>query len=247
MRPVERVPICNQVVEGIQSLIRERDLQVGDKLPTERELCEAFAVGRSTIREAMRALEAMGALTLKQGRGAFVGAGFYSDRVAQSISWYGSDDIRIRDFVEIRLAIEPLCTKLAIERASAEEIAEIARILSLFIQAAPKKDPLLLAKYDELFHLEIAKATHNKLMVSIQEAIRKEVFELRVRSFSVPERMEGAIAPHEKILKAFYSRDSGAGAEAMAEHLQEAFEEVLATEQYPEDLPRPDNSQGAEL
>lgn len=225
MPPIERIPICSQVVTGIQTLIEEQNLQPGDKMPTEKVLCEMFGVGRSTVREAMRILQAMGVLSLQQGRGAFVGDSYPSQDEGRP--WFKEVSSNLRDYVEMRLAVEPLCTRLAIERASEEEIAEIARIHSLFIQAVSKNDPISLAKYDELFHMEIAKATHNKLMVSIQEAIRKTVFDMRVQSFSVRERMSSAIPPHTRLLDAFYHHDASEGERAMIEHLQEAFHELL--------------------
>ena len=228
MGSIERIPVCSQVVAGIQSLIAERGLRPGDRIPTERELCERFGVGRSTVREAMRLLQASGVLSLQQGRGAFVNDGQVDPSVAVKPWFPPENGVKLRDFVEIRLAIEPLGIRLAIERASEEEIAEIARVHSLFIQTVPKRDPEQLAHFDEQFHLEIAKATHNTLIVSIQEAIKKEVFEMRVQSYSVPERMAGAIAPHNRILNAFYARDTAEGEEAMVQHLTEAFQEILA-------------------
>lgn len=174
----------------------------------------------------MRILQAMGILELQQGRGAFVGE-LHPEKGKDDLPWFKEASSNLRDYVEIRLAIEPLCTRLAIERASEEEIAEIARVHSLFIQTVSKNDPVSLAKYDELFHIEIAKATHNKLMVSIQEAIRKSVFDMRVKSFSVQERMSSAIQPHSRLLDAFYHHDAAEGEQAMIEHLQEAFHELF--------------------
>ena len=78
--------------------------------------------------------------------------------------------------------------------------------------------------------MEIARVTHNKLMVKLQEAIRREVYEMRIRSFSVAARMSGAVEPHERILHAFYKRDIHDGMEAMTQHLTEAFAEVLDNE-----------------
>ena len=228
MQPVERIPVCNQVVRGIQEIIQGRQLKPGDKLPTERELCESFGVGRSTVREAIRTLQALGVLTLIQGRGAFVGS--KTTASTDLTPWFSNMEINMRDLIEIRLAVEPLSVRLAIERASEEEIAEIAKIHSLFIQTVPKDDPVLLANYDEAFHMEIARATHNKLMVKLQEAIRREVYEMRIRSFSVATRMSGAVEPHERILHAFYKRDIHDGMEAMTQHLTEAFAEVLDNE-----------------
>jgi Transcriptional regulators len=227
MKPIERVTVVGQVTEAIRAMIKERNLNENDKLPTEKELCETLEVGRSTVREAMRTLQAMGEVKFKHGKGAFVGPG---NTVANEIvtkEWFSKAGIKLMDFVEIRLAIEPLSVRLAIHRASEEDIAELARIHNLFIQAVATQNALHLAKYDELFHMEIAYATHNQLMINIMESIKKEVFEMRVKSFSIPKRMAGAIKPHEMILDAFYSRNMDAGSQAMTDHIKEAYSEYV--------------------
>ena len=133
MQLIERIPISSQVVSGIQELIREQGLKPGDRLPTEKAIGEMFGVGRSTVREALRALQALGIVNLQQGRGAFVSEPV--DKEERGHTWFKGLDASIRDYIEIRLAIEPLSVRLAIERAEAEEVAELARILSMLIQS----------------------------------------------------------------------------------------------------------------
>lgn len=223
MKQLDRTPIVRQVADGIIAIIKERNLREGDKLPTEKELCESFNVGRSTIREATRVLQTMGMLTSVPGKGMYVENPNQNNIATNAKLWFSHKDVKQLDYVEIRLAIEPLCTKLAIQRATMSEIADLARIHSLCKQAVSMNDTIALASYDEWFHFAIANATHNKLMISIQEAIKKEVFEMRLKSFSIPERIPGVIEPHEKILQAFYDKDEETGFEEMARHIKEAF------------------------
>lgn len=227
MKPIERVTVVGQVTEAIRSMIKERKLNEDEKLPTEKELCEKLEVGRSTVREAMRILQAMGEVKFMHGKGAFVGPGNTVTNETVTKEWFSKAGSKLMDFVEIRLAIEPLSVRLAIHRASEEDIAEIARIHNLFIQAVTTQNALHLAKYDELFHMKIAYATHNQLMINIMDSIKKEVFEMRVKSFSLPKRMAGAVKPHEIILDAFYTRDEDAGWQAMTDHIKEAYSEYV--------------------
>jgi DNA-binding transcriptional regulator YhcF (GntR family) len=69
---IDRIPLITTVMERIQRLIEEPDVGVGERIPSDRQLREGFGVGRSTVREALRALEALGAVEVVQGRGAFV-------------------------------------------------------------------------------------------------------------------------------------------------------------------------------
>ena len=226
MKPIERVPVVVQVVNNVQELIDSEELKPGDKMPTERELIEMFGVGRSTVREALRMLQAKGVVEFKQGKGAFV-AEKTEDPQVSAKNWFKELGAKVADFMEMRIAVEPISTRLAIQRATAEEVAKIAEAHNMYIQSVQAGDPLKLAAYDEAFHLEIARATHNELFINIQIAIKECFFETRVKSFTIQERVNGAIIPHQKILDAFYTKDAEAGYKGMLEHLTQAFEDVI--------------------
>ena len=227
MKPIERVPIVGQVVTNIQELLTERNLKPGDKIPTEKELYEMFGVGRSTVREALRMLQAKGLVEIIQGRGAFV-AEKSDDPQISAVNWFKTLSDKVADFMEVRIAVEPLCTRLAIQRASRQEIANIEMAYNLLVQSVESKDPLKLASYDEAFHMEIARTTHNELLINIQIAIKECFLETRVKSFTIPERVMGVINPHKNILNAFYTKDPEAGYNAMLHHLNEAFRDVIS-------------------
>ena len=226
MKPIERVPVVIQVVNNIQELIDNTELKPGDKVPTEKELIEMFGVGRSTVREALRMLQAKGVVEFKQGKGAFV-AEKTEDPQISAKNWFKELGAKVADFMEMRLAVEPISTRLAIQRATAEEVAKIAEAHNMYIQSIPAGDPLKLASYDEAFHLEIARATHNELFYNIQIAIKECFFETRVKSFSIKERINGAVIPHQRVLDAFYTKDSEAGFLVMHDHLDKAFKDII--------------------
>lgn len=86
MEPISRVPIVQQVEERIRELIQEEQYQPGKKLPPEMELCQRLGVGRGTVREAFRLLQAKGVVEIKPGRGAFV-AENPAERDIGAIDW----------------------------------------------------------------------------------------------------------------------------------------------------------------
>ena len=227
MKQIERVPVVGQVVENIKYLIVQRGLQPGDKLPTERELVEVFGVGRSTVREALRMLQATGTVEFRQGKGAFV-AEESADPQVSAKDWFNTAGLKIADFMEIRIAVEPIAVRLAIQRATDKEIGRILKAHNLFVKAVESDDPLQLASYDDAFHMEIAKATHNELFINTQIAIQECFFETRVKLFSAQEKVTGAILPHQNILNAFYTKDIETGCREMMSHITQAYKDIVS-------------------
>ena len=101
MEPISRVPIVQQVEERIRELIQEEQYQPGKKLPPEMELCQRLGVGRGTVREAFRLLQAKGVVEIKPGRGAFV-AENPAERDIGAIDWLVENERELRDSIEIR-------------------------------------------------------------------------------------------------------------------------------------------------
>lgn len=70
MKPIERISIVDQVINNLKDYIVEQNVAVGDKMPTEKEICEMYGVGRSTAREAYRMMQAIDMIDVKRGKGA---------------------------------------------------------------------------------------------------------------------------------------------------------------------------------
>ena len=71
MKPIERISIVDQVINNLKDYIVEQNVAVGDKMPTEKEICEMYGVGRSTAREAYRMMQAIDMIDVKRGKGAY--------------------------------------------------------------------------------------------------------------------------------------------------------------------------------
>ena len=70
MKPIERISIVDQVINNLKEYIVEGNIDVGDKMPTEKEICEMYGVGRSTAREAYRMMQAIDMIDVRRGKGA---------------------------------------------------------------------------------------------------------------------------------------------------------------------------------
>lgn len=116
MEPISRVPIVQQVEERIRELIQEEQYQPGKKLPPEMELCQRLGVGRGTVREAFRLLQAKGVVEIKPGRGPCGGEPCRTGY--RGIDWLVENERELRDSIEIRTALEPMAARRMAERST---------------------------------------------------------------------------------------------------------------------------------
>ena len=98
MEPIKRVPIVSQVEESIREMIEKKEYKPGMKLPTEFEFCQTLQVGRGTVREALRLLQAKGLVEIKPGRGAFVAENEPAD--ANPVVWLVQNEKELRDSID---------------------------------------------------------------------------------------------------------------------------------------------------
>ena len=206
MESVKRMPIVQQVVDKLKEYLFSGEIAVGDKLPVEKELCEQLGVGRGTVREAFRILEATGYVELRPGKGAFAAR-------------RSEHEVETKDFLEVRMAIEPLSVRLAIERCSDEDVAQLEHIHRKFTAAVNSHDVPAISINDEKFHSAIVEFSRNQLLISISKQVEKHVKNFRSKTFYIPQNAANAIEPHQNILDAFKRRDAAAGERSMEEHL----------------------------
>src|SRR5262245_59456553 len=117
MKPVTRTSLSDEIVQQIIDLISREVLKPGDRLPSERELCKKFGVGRTSLREALRSLAVMGILDGRVGDGTFV-SDSNSKYLAKSLQWgLLLDRKKVQDLIETRLMLESQTAFLAAQRA----------------------------------------------------------------------------------------------------------------------------------
>lgn len=214
---IQKVSITDSVVKSLRNSILEGEYKQGEKLPTEAQFCESFGVSRTCVREALRVLQALRLVEIQPGRGAFVTSRLPEE---EESTWYAETDAQFYDFIEVRMAIEPLATRLAIERASDEQIEGLDEILEQFIEANDNKDLTRMIMLDELFHTEIVKIADNKLLVNINKELLRGNKKYRSESFLDNTVYRNAIKPHTRIMECFHNHDPEAGAQEMFRHLE---------------------------
>lgn len=165
--------LAEQVADGIMNLIQETPYKAGDKLPTEKELCERTGAGRNTVREALKILASRNVLEIRQGAGTFVSEkqGIPDDPLGFSMV---NDHVKLtKDLLQVRIMLEPQIAALAAQCAKEHEIKELEEILEEMEAAMEKREDY--SELDTKFHTKIAQCTHNIVMENLLPVIGKGV------------------------------------------------------------------------
>lgn len=216
--PVRSTRIYQEIVRQVRAMIAEGRLQSGDRLPPERELAEKFLVSRTSVREALRALETLGLIEIRAGGGTFVREASV-DRLVEPLALVvASHREAIGDLFEARRILEPAIAALAARRATAEEILELERLLDE--QAREVAAGATGLSQDARFHAAICDAAHNVAISRISNAIMDLLARGREDSLSAPGRPARSYDDHRRILSAIAQRDEAGSCQAMLEHVQ---------------------------
>jgi GntR family transcriptional regulator, transcriptional repressor for pyruvate dehydrogenase complex len=178
--PAQRVRTFEDVVEQIRNAVLDGRIEKGARLPNERELCRIFGISRSTLREGLRALEALGVVEVRPGA---AGGAFATEPRADQVglaleAMIRFSDATARDLAELRVSFEGETAYWAAQRATSDDIAaleEIVREYSTLIRDDGVPWPVL-AALDVRFHDTIAQASHNQVRVAIMLGISRALF-----------------------------------------------------------------------
>lgn len=221
---IPRDRVYTKVAEQLQAHI-VNELKPGDMLPPERELVQMFGVSRSSIRDAIRRLEAVGLLEPRQGIGTVVRDISADAMVAPVASVLLQKRKVIDELLDVRMIIEPALARRAALHASAEQIAELAAVLNR--QEEKVRQGELATEEDSNFHYTIALAANNSVMLKLVHVLMDSLRELRERSLQVGGRQAKSLAAHRRILAAIERGDAAAAEAAMRGHLLEVQKLIL--------------------
>lgn len=209
--------MAEEVANRIRVLILDGTFPPGQALPAERALAEWFGVSRGSIRDAFRTLETLGLLTTRHGQGTFPQE-LDVDRLVAPLASVLSYHYELQDeLLDVRLMFEPAVARVAATRATDEDLAELERILG----AQRRKLRAGRSAIVEVtaFHDAVARATRNRVVVSIMATLNDLLVESRKRRLKGKGRPSRSLDGHEEVVAALRRRDAPAAAEAMREHL----------------------------
>jgi GntR family transcriptional repressor for pyruvate dehydrogenase complex len=220
--------LYEQIVQQIEESILKGQLNEGSQLPAERDLAKQFGVSRTAVREAIKALQEKGLVDAFPGRGTFVTNGTSNsmrrslDRIIKS----GEPD-GLAYLVEVREILEPEIAALAAVRATEQDLTAMREALDVMDNAGRDSDAFIEADLD--FHLALAEAAANPIVLSLIDSIVGLLREQRLRIFRIPGGPECGQDHHKRILEAIQRHDPHEARVAMQAHLSQVREDSSKT------------------
>jgi GntR family transcriptional repressor for pyruvate dehydrogenase complex len=216
--------LYEQIVQQIEASIREGRLKPGDQLAAERELAQQFGVSRTAVREAVKTLSEKGLVEAYSGRGTFVTSG-KSQTMRHSLDWFiKSGGVSGSNYVaEVREILEPEFTALAATRIDEQQLTMMRDAVVMMDRSMQHPDAYIEADLD--FHLALAEAAGNPLILSLLDSIVGVLREQRIGIFNVEGGPERGQLHHKQILEAIERRDPIGAREAMRAHVQQVRED----------------------
>lgn len=215
LETVKRVSATTQVIETIKSAIESGKLKVGDRLPNEMELAKSIGVGRSTLREGLRMLSSFGIVEIKHGEGTFV-ADKYAQRIFEFLG-YESNKENIAYMLEVRKIIELASIRIAVNKASDEELNELAPLVEKISNVVGNATEAEAA--DRQFHERIVSLSGNPLLVEIYKMMSKMLSIVFHELMCHDEVAYDAHIYHMSIMEMLNRRNAEESVKAMESHL----------------------------
>lgn len=209
------------VFEQLEKLITDGFWKPEEKILSEAELCGKFNVGRSTIREALNMLKAKNLIYTIPGLGTFISKPEKLDAVM--LNTYIPDPKSENDLLnimELRLSIEPLNAAFAARRATIEQLEEMRRYHEVLAKSTGAG---MFAESDNKFHLKVAEATGNPMVVEVMNMVSAFLEEQQIATSQQESRRARAAKYHEQIFDAIASRNEAKAEDAMREHMDDTY------------------------
>lgn len=218
---IERRSIWQDVANQIRTMIEAKGLPPGEKLPSERTMCQQFGISRISLREALRALEREGYIEVHAGRGAFVRS--RAERELHMLeTWVGGNGDNVGKVFELRMLFEPNLAGLAARMIDAEHVKKLRA--SVDELAANIDDPQMAIKADADFHRILGESTGNSLIDSLVHFVMTATGSERQVTLATRDGLKKALEGHTRILDCVEKGDEVGAASAMKAHLEDAME-----------------------
>lgn len=212
-----------EIKDQLQQMIADGRFKVGDKLPSTKEMSERFGVGRSTTREALSALKAMGLIEIRQGGGCRVIRNSPAELALPELDSLRLNRGTLLELLEARQSLEVSNAAVAAAKRTDGDLAELAVLIEAMERSVGQD--MEGERTDLLFHLTLAKSTHNSILVRLFESIANQLEAAirdirRVELYANQRVAERLYLEHSDIYEAVRNRDAEQAASAMKRHLQ---------------------------
>ena len=231
--------VSDKVVQSLRMLIEEKNMQVGERLPAERKLCEQLGVSRSSLREAISQLTSTGMLVSKGGAGTYlqqIPVNWSQNQIVESLSNLIDEDPAYRfDVQEARTILEGGSAWYAAQRATPKDLAQIREYYDQisYFQSIGDDEQASLA--DAKFHLAIAEASHNLVLIQMMrglfDLLQFNVVLGRRKVYSESHRFDQLHDQHFRVMAAIERRDPEAARQAVCGHIEFVVQQVRSIDE----------------
>ena len=213
--PDDRVP--RGIADHLRTLILRGGLAPGDRLPSQRGLAEQFGVSRTSVREAISALESTGLVLVRVGSGVYV-----APPSAHAMPWRFSDRCTPRDVFEARLGLESFAAGLAAARAEAARLEPVTAAIAAMAAALADRDLPGMASADARFHDLVFDLAGNPVLTGMYGPVRDMMVESQRLPLARQNRLGETLAEHRAIAACLARGDRAGASEAMRDHIRAA-------------------------
>lgn len=220
---IEHSRTADEVVQQIESLILEGVLRTGDRLPGERDLSRQFDVSRPILRDALKSLEARGLIATRQGGGTYVADVIGQIFALPVMELIGSHPKAVTDYLEYRRDMEGIAAEHAARRATDEDRAMLAEIMTRMAVAHERGDASEEVAIDVEFHSAVGECAHNIILLhtlrSCYRLLSDGILRNRTMIYDLPGVREAIFEQHRTIHAAIAAGDPGAARTAAVAHI----------------------------
>jgi GntR family transcriptional repressor for pyruvate dehydrogenase complex len=217
--PIKKTRLAEEVADRIRVLMLDGTFPRGEPLPSERHLAERFGVSRGSIRDALRTLETIGLLETRHGQGTFPHELSVDRLVAPLASVMAYRPDLQDELLDVRRMFEPAVARVAAQRATEEDLADLQRILDAQRQKLNAGKSAIVE--DTAFHAILARSTRNRVVMSIMATLNNLLVESRTQSLEQKGRPARSIEGHEAVVAALRRRDAEGASQAMYNHIDQ--------------------------
>jgi GntR family transcriptional repressor for pyruvate dehydrogenase complex len=212
-------PLFTRVAEQVERYIATNSLAPGDRLPGERELCTLLGVSRTSVREALRSLQARGVVSVQHGKGVFVARPGEQGPALQRLAVLR--EIGVDELFAMREVLEVPAASWAAAAATPAQMRVLDQTFQLHEQAViDGRPPRKLQELDARLHLQIAEFASNRFLAMTQSALQEMLARSMETTLAIPGRPARSVREHAEIVQAIMARDSGRASAAARRHIR---------------------------
>jgi DNA-binding FadR family transcriptional regulator len=219
--PIKKRKLSDEVLDRLLSLFESGEIRPNDTMPSERELMERFQVGRPAVREALQSLERLGLIMIRHGERAKVleptGDGIFDQIDVSARQLFANSVENVEYLKEARQLLEVGITKLAVERSIPAEVRTLEKHLNSMRENKNNRTEFL--KFDQEFHLTLAKMSRNPILLATLRAVFKWLSRHYAELLGVNGLEDLTLEEHEAIYESLVSKDADAAAKHVSDHI----------------------------